>query len=84
MKITLVGVREWETKDAKTGEEISGLSYIGFLAGGQPIQFSSKETYPVHTGFVGFDTTKAINIELLTSLFDGKVKYKDAASYGQE
>jgi len=81
-KLTIVGKRHWETQDPKTGEEISGESYIGFLKGDKPIAFTSLEDYQVHTGEVGFDEKLAIEVNLITNLFGGKVKYKDGASYG--
>lgn len=82
-KITIVGKRHWTTKDRKTGEQIEGESYIGFLPGDKAVKFTSLEEYPVHTGEVGFDEKLATDVALITDIFDGKVKYKDGASYGE-
>lgn len=83
-RITIVGVQNWKTKDRQTGEEITGLSYVGFTETGQAIKFTSLEDYPVHTGFVGFDAAKAVEIPILTKFFAGKVSYQDGNSYGKE
>jgi len=84
MKVTIVGKQEWTTQDRKTGEEISGLSYICFLPNDKAIKFTSQEEYPVHLGLVGYDEKQSMEVELLTSLFGGEVKYKDGASYGKK
>lgn len=83
-KILIVGKRHWKTNDKKTGEEIEGESYIGFLENDKAIKFTSLEDYPVHTGEVNFNAKLAIDVVLLTSLFAGEVKYKDGKSYGEQ
>jgi len=83
MKLFLVARDEWTTKDKNTGEEISGLSYIGYLPSGKALKFTSLEDYPVYMGEVEYDPARAQELNLLTSFFGGNVKYKDGASYGK-
>jgi len=83
-KVFIVGSQNWETKDRETGEMIQGKSYIGFLKSGQAIKFTSKEEYNVYTGEVEFDAARAIEVNLLTKFFGGKISYQDGASYGKE
>jgi len=82
-KIFLVGVQDWVTKDRKTGDEIEGKSYIGFLKSGSPVKFTSLEDYATFEGEVEFDETRAVEIPLLTKFFAGKVSYQDGTSYGK-
>lgn len=83
-KIFIVGVQDWTTQDRKTGKQIEGMSYIGYLPEGKALKFTSREQYVVHTGEVAYDAEKAIEIPLLTKLFEGKVSYQDGNSFGKK
>lgn len=83
-KIFLVAREEWKTKDRDSGEIIEGLSYVGYLPSGKPLKFTSLEEYPVFMGEIEYDEKRAIDVNLLTSFFGGRVKYKDGASYGNK
>lgn len=76
-KIFLVGREEWETTDKSTGEEISGLSYIGFLPSGKPIKFTSNAEHRVYEGEAGYDESRAEDITLRTKMFGEKVSYRE-------
>lgn len=82
-KVMIVGKRPWKTTDAETGEEISGLSYVAILSSGKAIKFTSKEVYPVHEGEIEFSEKLAVEIPLITKIFNGGIKYQDGNSYGQ-
>lgn len=82
-KIFIVGKQDWKTNDRKTGEEIRGVAYIGYLPNGIPIKFTSKEDYIVYAGEIQYDATRAIEVPLLTKLFEGKISYQDGKSYGK-
>lgn len=83
-KLMIVGKQKWNTQDRETGEPISGLSYVAILANGTPIKFTSQEEYPVHTGKVVYDPALAVEVNLLTRFFGGKISYQDGKSYGRD
>lgn len=74
MKITLIARREWEHNSYK------GLSFDGFTEGGDPITFTTSQDREYYPEEVKFNPAKAEEIELKTSIFDGKVKYQEANS----
>lgn len=79
----IVGCQDWTTKDRKTGEDISGKSYIALTPTGTVIKFTSREEETIHTGEIVFDPEKAVEIPLLTKFFNGKISYQDGRSFGK-
>lgn len=83
-KIFIVGRQEWTTNDRMSGEEIQGISYIGYSAKGTPLKFTSREIYPVFEGEIDYNAELAIEVPLLTKFFMGKISFQDGRSFGQK
>jgi len=79
-KITIVEKRPYDFK-GKDGEQVTGNTYGGFLEDGEIINFSSKMNYDVVFA-TSYDSEQAIEVDIIISIFDGKVKYRDNASRG--
>jgi len=84
MKITLVAKETWTTNDRVTGEEISGISFIGYLPNGKPIKFTSRHRdHAINLGQVGFDKDLAEDIDLKTKMFGDKISYQELEPSGE-
>jgi len=76
--IVVANPYDFERKDPNTGEvkRISGVQYGAYNSHNELIQFSSqKNNHVVHEGRTKFDELKAVEIDLSSRMYGGKIKH---------
>ncbi len=86
MKIFLVSSEEWTSKDGKS----EGVSFIGYNAKDKAIKFATSIARAkdlmanVYEGEAEFDLSRAVELNIRTKIFNGKVSYQDADAPREE
>lgn len=80
MKLTIFQARPYDfTSDQ--GERITGTMYGAFDEKNYAFEFSSKSDYRVHDECTAYDPSKAEEVDIKVSIFNGKVKRAERVSY---
>lgn len=80
-KVTIFTERKYDFV-GKKGEQITGTMYGAFLANGRAIEFSSNTSHKVYEGNVGFNPDQSEDVDIVTKIFDGKLKYAEKNPLG--
>lgn len=77
-KLTIISQNTFSFTD-KNGNTKEAYAYGAFKQDGKAINFSSMNSEYQVQDASGFDITKSVEIDLGVKVFNGQVKYKDAA-----